>query len=156
MLMRGSKVSTDHNGAFMTPHTLTSVCLGASSSLLFLFFPLPPALLSSYVALLLSLPPSVPAGQYSALPLFKRLLFKTLRSDLVPTEAIPLAALCIYHGSPTLSRLLPPQFSCLLPPFFHFLFSLCISQSHTHTLIYPVSNFTLFLPCPVYLILRPT
>jgi len=63
---------------------------------------------------------SVPPGQYSTLPLYKRLLFKTLRSDLVPTEAIPLAALCIYHGSPPLSRLLTPHFSCLLPFFIFF------------------------------------
>lgn len=107
------------------------------------FFPLPPALPSSFVALLLSLPPSVPAGQYSALPLYKGLLFKTLRSDLVPTEAIPLAALCIYHGSPALSRLLTPQFSCLLPTLVQFSSLLSLSLKHTHSYFIPFSSFKL-------------
>lgn len=123
----GSEVSTDHNRALMTPHTHSN----ASWRLFIVIIPVFPS-----ASLLPSLPPSVPAGQLSALPLYKRLLFKTLRSDLVPTEAIPLAALCIYHGSPALSRLLTPQFSCLHPPFFHFLFY----RSNTHRLISELSS----------------
>lgn len=87
-----------------------------------------------------SLLPSLSPGHYSALPLYERLLFKTLRSDLVPTEAIPLAALCIYHGSPILSRLLTLQFSLLPPPLP--CFSL-LSLRDTH--ISHLSCFLLFL-----------
>lgn len=67
-------------------------------------------------ALSFSLLPAVSPGHYFVLPLYERLLFKTLRSDLVPTEAIPLAALCIYHSSPILGRLLTLHFSLLPPP----------------------------------------
>lgn len=84
-----------------------------SPSLIFLpFFNFHPFLylLHSYSSIH-SLLSSLSPGHYSVLPLNERLLFKTLRSDLVPTESIPLAALCIYHGSPILSRLLMLQFS---------------------------------------------
>lgn len=83
-----------------------------------------------------SLPRSLalPPGHYSVLPLYKRLLFKTLRSDLVPTEAIPLAALCIYHGSLALSRLLTLQFSCLPPSSIFFFPTRPLSHTPTHTL----------------------
>lgn len=101
-----SKVRSDHNAQIVTPH---------------------PHKETLHLSLSLFLSPS--RALYSLLPLYERLLFKTLRSDLVPTEAIPLAALCIYHGSPTLSRLLTLQFSCRPPSFiFYFTFS------HIHTI----------------------
>lgn len=92
-------------------------------------------LLHSYSAIH-SLLSSLSPGHYSVLPLNERLLFKTLRSDLVPTESIPLAALCIYHGSPILSRLLTLQFS--LPILFFF-------SSHSDIRILHLSHFLHFL-----------
>lgn len=98
-----------------------------SLNLIVSFFYFTLGISAQYVSLLHShphfLPPSLSPGHYSVLPLYERLLFKTLRSDLVPTEAIPLAVLCIYHGSPILSRLLTLQFSPLPPPPPVFLFS---------------------------------
>lgn len=80
-----------------------------------------------------SLLPRPSPGHYSVLPLYERLLFKTLRSDLMPTEAIPLAALCIYHGSPILSRLLTLQFSSLPHHLLFFLFSSHSVTPTSHT-----------------------
>lgn len=95
-----------------------------------------------------SLPRSLalPPGHYSVLPLYKRLLFKTLRSDLVPTEAIPLAALCIYHGSLALSRLLTLQFSCLPPSSIFFFPTRPLSHTPTHTLYLSKFLFRSSLP----------
>lgn len=147
----GSKGSTDHNGIFRLSHTQES--LPVSSCIffhllpfcitLFIWSPLSPSpsLDRSFPSLPRSL--ALPPGHYSVLPLYKRLLFKTLRSDLVPTEAIPLAALCIYHGSLALSRLLTLQFSCLpLLPFSSF--PLGLSLTHPHTL-YTSPNFSSLL-----------
>lgn len=101
---------------------------------LFIWSPLSPSpsLDRSFPSLPRSL--ALPPGHYSVLPLYKRLLFKTLRSDLVPTEAIPLAALCIYHGSLALSRLLTLQFSCLPPSSIFFFPTRPLSHTPTHTL----------------------
>lgn len=138
----GSKGSTDHNGIFRLSHTQES--LPVSSSIffhllpfcitLFIWSPLSPSpsLDRSFPSLPRSL--ALPPGHYSVLPLYKRLLFKTLRSDLVPTEAIPLAALCIYHGSLALSRLLTLQFSCLPPSSIFFFPTRPLSHTPTHTL----------------------
>lgn len=94
-----------------------------------------------------SLLPSLSPGHYSVLPLYERLLFKTVRSDLVPTEAIPLAALCIYHGSPILSRLLTLQFSLPPPPPPVFLLSPYVTlTSHTSPAFFCSSRFFL-KPC---------
>lgn len=135
----GSKGSTDHNGIFRLSHTHSrslSLCRLVFSFIYCLF-----ASLSSFDPLSLLLPhwivhfpPSLPPGHYSVLPLYKRLLFKTLRSDLVPTEAIPLAALCIYHGSLALSRLLTLQFSCLPPSSIFFFPTRPLCHTPTHTL----------------------
>lgn len=115
----------------------------------FLFFISPSAFPPSFIPLSVSLlhshlPPSFPPYLQGTIPccLYERLLFKTLRSDLVPTEAIPLAALCIYHGSPILSRLLTLQFSLLPPPpVFPLLLSLC----ETH-----ISHLSCFLLLPSF------
>lgn len=147
----GSKGSTDHNGIFRLSHTQESLpvlsCiffhLLPFCITLFIWSPLSPSpsLDRSFPSLPRSL--ALPPGHYSVLPLYKRLLFKTLRSDLVPTEAIPLAALCIYHGSLALSRLLTLQFSCLpLLPFSSF--PLGLSLTHPHTL-YTSPNFSSLL-----------
>lgn len=147
----GSKGSTDHNGIFRLSHTQESLPVSSCVFFhllpfcitLFIWSPLSPSpsLDRSFPSLPRSL--ALPPGHYSVLPLYKRLLFKTLRSDLVPTEAIPLAALCIYHGSLALSRLLTLQFSCLpLLPFSSF--PLGLSLTHPHTL-YTSPNFSSLL-----------
>lgn len=109
-----SEGRADHNGQIRTPQIKRSFQCD-SHRFFFLFHPrhFHPILSLFLYPLLRSRPLCLSPGHYSVLPLYERLLFKTLRSDLVPTEAFPLAALCIYHGSPILSRLLTLQFSLL-------------------------------------------